>query len=646
MKIKITILLFISIISSVFSQKVKLDNANKEYDNYAYIDAIEIYEEVAKKGFKSVDLFQKLGNSNYFNANFNEAAKWYEELFKLNEEVTPEYYYRYAQALKSLGDYKKADEYLSLFSLKNSSDSRTKLFNENKNYLSQIKEISNRYKIEDSGINTEYSDFGAAFVGDNFVFTSTRDTGSVAKIRHKWTNQSFSNLYSATVTSDGLLIDPKKMHKSISSKFNESTAVFTRDGQTMYFTRNNFINGKKGTNQDEIILLKIYKAKKVGASWGEVEELPFNSNSYSCAHPALSPENDILYFSSNMPGTLGQSDIFKVVINEDGSFGQPENLGPVINTEARETFPFVSDENELFFSSDGQLGLGGLDIFAVKMYENGDLSKVYNLGEPVNGTQDDFSYIIDSKTKFGFFSSNREGGKGNDDIYKFKEEIPLPYNYKQLIAGEVLDEETEEVIPNALVEIFDAEMNLIDSQRADEYGNYKFKDLKPNTKYVIKAQSKTFETIEKAIVTNSTNGETLVSTVLPKKQKKITKGSNLATTFGIKLIYFDLDKSNIREDASVELAKILEVMKKYPTMKVDVRSHTDSRQSSRYNEILSERRAQSTIKWLIDNGIEPSRLTGKGYGESILLNRCKDGVNCSEEEHQVNRRSDFIIIEM
>ncbi len=651
MKIKVILLLTILSISSSFAQKGKLTSADKNFDNLAYIDAIEIYEKVAEKGHKSADLFQKLGNSYYFNANLLKANNWYGELFALGEEVEPEYYFRYAQTLKSVGDYKKANEYLTKFSQKTASDNRAKIFVENKDYLAVIKKNSGRQKYEDAGINSEFSDYGGAFLKENFVFTSARDTGGVANRKHKWTNASFYNLYNATVTPEGYLVAADPLSKKVNSKFNESSAVFTKDGNTMYFTRNNFINGKQKTDDSKTTLLKLYKATKDDeGKWTNVVDLPFNSDQYSCAHPALSPDDKILYFASNMPGTVGQSDIFKVAINSDGTFGTPESLGGGINTEARETFPFVSNENELFFASDGQLGLGGLDVFSVKIYDNGTMSKVINIGSPVNSPQDDFAYLIDSKTKFGFFSSNRDGGKGNDDIYKFVEQIPLVYNCKQEVSGVVINNETKEVLPNTKVTLLDENMNIISEMFSNDKGEYNFENLECEKTYFIRIENKDFETVETSVITGSTPGETTTKSPVSKRVKQVGVGTDLAKAFDIKIIYFDLDKSNIRPDAAVELEKILQVLKQYPTMKIDVRSHTDCRQTAKYNLSLSDRRAKSTMSWLVENGISANRLTGKGYGESQLVNDCgcepTNESNCTEEQHQTNRRSEFIITAM
>ena len=644
MKIKITIVVLL-VASIVNAQKAQLATANKKFDNLAYVDAISIYEGVAKKGFKSIDLFEKLGDANYFNANLKDANKWYSELFALNQKVDAEYYYRYAQTLKSVGDYTKADEYLKSFAQINADDIRSKIYNDNKDYLAALQNNSNRYDIEDAGINSKFSDYGAAFYSGKFVFTTARDTGGVSNVKNKWTNQSYSNLFQAEVDSEGHLKKPEPLGKKVNSKYNESSAVFTKDGRTMYFTRNNYINGKKQKDGKDVILLKLYKASFNGFEWEKVEELSFNSNQYNCAHPALSPDDKTLYFASNMPGTLGQSDIFKVKINKDGSFGAPENLGNTINTEARETFPFVSDENELMFASDGQLGFGGLDIFAVKINKDGSYSKVYNVGAPVNSSQDDFAYLIDSKSKYGFFSSNRDGGKGLDDIYKFKENAPLAYACENNLKGIVSDDVSKKPLPNAKVSLFNKDMKEIQSQVANESGEYNFEKLDCNETYFVRAEIQGYIIMEDKVITSKNSKELITKDFLiENKNKVLDLGTNIANEFNIKPIYFDLDKSNIRPDAANELAIVLSVLTQYPTMKIAINTHTDSRATTEYNIKLSDRRAVSIMNWLIKNGISKNRLTAKGFGESQLVNKCADDIECTEEEHQANRRSEFIIV--
>ena len=638
----------------VNAQEVKINKANKDYEQFAYVNAIKTYEKVAEKGYKSAEVFQKLGNAYYFQSKLEDANKWYTELFAMNQEVEPEYYFRYAQTLKSAGDYKKADQMMEKFYQKNGTDNRAKISMSQKDYLAEIKKNSGRYRIENAGINSEFSDYGTAFYKDELVFASARDTGSISSKKHSWTNQSYTNLYGAKVTDNGNFESPEKFSKSVSSKYHESTPVFTKDGNTMYFTRNNFNNGKKGRDSERTILLKLYKATKEGDKWTNVTELPFNSNEYSVAHPFLSPDEKTLYFASNMPGAMGnkkQSDIYKVTIYAGNSYGTPENLGDKINTEGRETFPYVTDNNELYFASDGHPGLGGLDVFVTQLKEDGSVGSIKNVGEPVNGKMDDFAFLIDTKTKNGFVSSNRkEDNLGYDDIYKFTEILPIPKDCEQFLTGIVVDDASQEPIANAKVILYDSVENKLKELTSDASGKYDFGKVDCDTKLKIRAEKPSYNTNEILVTIPNESGLTDSKVALELTVKPFKPGDDLAEPLGIKMIYFDLDKSNIRPDAAVELAKILIVMTQNPTMKIDVRSHTDCRQTATYNLALSDRRAKSTIAWLIKNGIAADRLTGRGYGELVLVNDCgcepTNASPCSEDQHQKNRRSEFIIIKI
>lgn len=641
---QIICILFLGLtVLKISAQNSNQNKADKDYIQYAYVDAIATYEKVAEKGYKDEKMFQRLGNSYYFNGELTKAVKWYDELFAMNTEQEPEYYYRYAQALKAKGDYTAADKILEAFTEKVKTDKRGILFENNKNYLEKIKSNSGRFEIADAGINSTQTDYGTSFLGNKIVFASARDTGGVVKKTFKWTNKTFTNLYEAELKADGTIGKPERFEKKINSKFNESTPVFTKDGKTMYFTRNNFLDGKRGRNGQKVTLLKLYKADFVNGKWQNISELPFNSDQYSTAHPTLSNDETILYFASDMPGTLGQSDLYKVAINSDGSFAKPENLGKTINTEGRETFPFISGDNELYFASDGQPGLGGLDVYVSKINNDGTFSEAQNIGAPINGKQDDFAFVIDSKNRNGFFSSNREGGIGNDDIYRFTEIKKILC--QQILKGTTADLETGKTIENAKVTLLDANFNIKDQVVSDANGIYKFAvDCAKN--YYVKAEKQDYETKEAAVTIKEQTGETNLDIMLEKRNKPINVGTDLAKTLDIPIIYFDLDKSVIRKDAAFELEKILVVMQQYPKMKIDVRSHTDSRQTVKYNMALSDKRAKSTVQWLIKNGIASDRLTGKGFGESQLVNKCSDGVPCTEKEHQQNRRSEFIITSM
>lgn len=649
-KILYTFFLSLFFLNAV-AQKSILAKAEKEYNNYAYADAIEIYEKLAAKGYEDEKMFQRLGNAYYFNAELPKAAAWYDKLFALNAQQEPEYLYRYAQSLKSIGDYAKADKMLEVFNKKTNTDSRGILFENNKNYLEQIKLNSGRFEISSVNVNSESSDFGSAFLNNNLVFSSARKIGKAKGKTFKWTNKSFTNLYIAPIDADGNVYNPVLLNKEINSKFNESTPVFTKDGKTMYFTRNNYLDGERGKDDKNITLLKLYKANLVDGNWVNITELPFNSDRYSTAHPALSLDEKRLYFASDMPGTFGQSDLFSVLINADGSYGRPENLGPSINTEGRETFPFISADNELYFATDGRPGLGGLDIVFSKILETGTFDQVQNIGEPVNTKFDDFAFIIDSNSRKGYFSSNKKGGAGIDDIYKFTETRKLVC--ERTLTGTVRDSRQDEKIEGAKVTLYDQNNKLMQEFITGIDGVYSFK-VNCGQKYSVRVERKMYPVKENTILISAVLDNKLdftlekvnIAGIEMPELKTIKVGTDLAKTLNISMIYFDLGKWNITDAAEIELKKILAVMQEYPQMKIDIRSHTDSRSSAKSNLILSDKRAKSIVSWLVKNGVDSTRLRGKGYGESKLINKCKDGVKCSEAEHLLNRRSEFVILSM
>lgn len=640
------LLLCLAIISflsnSGFAQKAKIAAADKKYNSYAYIDAIQTYERLAEKGYQSVEMFEKLGNAYYFNSDFEKAAQSYEKLYQLQSELAPEYFYRYAQSLKAIGKEKEAATILAKFENKSSDDSRSKRLKNNTDYLEDIKANVGIYTIENAGINSKYSDYGSAIVDNKLIFTSARDTGGVGQRKHAWTGEHFTNLYAAGVNGELIPSNPVRYDANVNSKFHEATPVFTKDGNTMYFTRNNYLDGKKGKDANKVTLLKIYKATLVNNRWTNVTELPFNSNNFSTAHPALSPDEQTLYFVSDRPGTIGQSDLYKVAINSNGTYGEPINLGVEINTEGRETFPFVTKDNQLYFASDGHPGLGGLDVFTTKINNDGSFGEVENDGAEVNSPKDDFGYYRDSEINKGFFSSNRDGGLGSDDIYRFTSIDKC----KQILKGIVTDSATGETLAGVQLILLNKQYKVIAETTSDALGYYAF-DVNCRRIYHVRANKKDYTSKETKLRTPEVTGETKLDIQLESTICRVAVGDDLGKCFGIKMIYFDLDKSNIRKEAALDLAKILDVLIQNPTIKLDIRSHTDCRQTAKYNMALSDRRAKATIAWLVSKGIDSSRLTGRGYGESQLINDCgcepTNASNCTEEQHQMNRRSEFII---
>jgi outer membrane protein OmpA-like peptidoglycan-associated protein/Tol biopolymer transport system component len=635
-----------------FAQDKATSANNKEargdahFNDFAFMDARAAYIKAVESGYRSVNVLSRLGDSYYFNGEYEDAAKWYGALFEFSDEIDSEYIYRYAQSLKTIGKYATADRIMDKLNEVASTDNRAELFSEERNYLKLIELQSGRFNVFTVPFNSELSDFAPTLNGGEIIFTSNRKTRRASQRVHNWNNQPFSELYSITVSEEG---EPNRYRSKVNSRYHESSAVFSKDGQTMYFTRNNFTNRKRGKDNEGKTLLKLYRSKRTEKGWSEAEELPFNSEEFSNAHPALSADGKNLIFSSDRPGGEGQSDLYKVSIEGD-SFGEPVSLGDAVNTEGRETFPFIDTNDDLYFASDGHVGLGGLDVFVSEITSEGNYEKGFNIGAPINSKADDFSFVINSTTGLGYFASNREGGKGEDDIYGFEQTAQLIKNCRQSLSGEVRDKDTDDLIGDAKVVLLDSDNNVMEETKSDMNGAFAFDVIECSTGYAIRASKPDFSTAEKSFVTSGEYESEVKKTlyILSEEDKELRDakiGEDLGVLLNLNPIYFDLSKSYIRPDAQIELLKVVEAMQKFPTLKIDVRSHTDSRSSDAFNLKLSDARAQSTINYLVGAGISRDRITGRGYGESQLLNRCANGVPCSEEDHQLNRRSEFIIVQ-
>lgn len=641
---KLLITLFITFVSASLgiAQERLLNRANEEYQSYSFRPAIDIYQRVLDKGYVSADLLQRLGNAYYFTARYDEAAKVYRQLVETYpDETAPEYYFRYGQTLKSLGDYEAADAALARFSEITAENVKGFRIKSEKEYREEIARNSGRYDLESFEYNSSYADFAPSYYKEGLIFSSDRDTGNLARYRHSWTSSDFLDLYkiNADSTSENRVV---KLG-NVNSRMHESTSVLSPDGKSLYFTRNNFSDGKYVRDDEGFVRLKIFRASMEDGQWSVLEELPFNSDAYSVAHPALSPDGKTLYFASDMPGSLGQSDLFKVAINNDGTFGTPVNLGEAINTSARETFPFVTAEEVLYFSSDGHPGLGGLDIFATKIKRENFSGPVLNVGEPVNGKADDFTFIFTEETRKGYFASNREGGTGQDDIYGFTETRPLVFECIQPLSGTVRDKISNEVLVGATVKIIDESNQDLLSAITDSEGRYEL-TCDCNQGNFIRALMEGYIPAEEYLGV-SDGKPRIVDFYLERETVTAGFGDDLAKLLQLSTIYFDFDRFNIRRDAEVEIQKVVAAMEKYPSLKIKANSHTDSRGPDAYNLWLSQKRADATVEYMISKGISADRLQGEGYGETRLVNECDDGVRCSQEEHQRNRRSEFIILE-
>ncbi len=508
-----------------------------------------------------------------------------------------------------------------------------------------------KYTVKNIEVNSYYSDFGATYYGDQVVFASARKDKENMDKKWKGNNQRFLNFYIGATTDNGEVIEHKSLMGEGNSRFHESNATFTKDRQKVYFTRNNYYDKRKGLSSERIMKLAIYIADvDADGGWYDIRPFPYNSEEYNNAHPTLSLDGSIMYFASDMPGTMGRSDIFKVEMTDTGDFGLPENLGGNVNSEGRESFPFIAADGRLYFSSDYHKGLGGLDIFKTDSDEL-ELAAIQNIGKPFNSKRDDFSYVMHANMREGYFASNRVGGKGDDDIYYFtsgvkkekKEEvIPEPEVVcTNVITGIVTENKENSIVSGALVEILDFEGNTLYKVSVAEDGRYSF-EATCDTRYIIEASKPLYLGMSKQMITTDEIGqEVTVNLSLTPEVIKV----NGKIIIDIEPIYFDFDSYAITKSAATELEKVIALMRKYPEIIVEGGSHTDARGREAYNLKLSEGRANATVNFIKNYGvIEPHRIFARGYGETQIKNKCIDGVRCLDSEHAVNRRTEFVIV--
>lgn len=475
-----------------------------------------------------------------------------------------------------------------------------------------------------------------SYLGDSsIVFTSSRDTRKFTSLKSPWTSESYSNLYQSNLSSDKDGFVVTKLKGSVNSSNNESSAIFSKDGKTMYFTRNNMLNGKVKTDSLNNVLLKIYQATFDGKRWGSVKELPFNSNDYSCAHPALSPNEDYLYFSSDMPGTIGESDLYRVSILEGDTLGTPENLGAQINTLGRDTFPFITSDNLLIFSSDFRNGLGGLDLYYLDLKDND--TSIYTFSAPINSSFDDFGLIYKVSEGTGFISSNRqETTTGSDDIYEF---TGLRFPRLENVTLKVQSDKETTLIGVTEVVVLDENKKVIGKTTLQADGSIRLAGFDVSKTYYLELKNENYQTYEQRIsIAEARNTISLIA------KQPLPKAIDLKDVLKLNNIYFGFDQWTITKEASLELAKVVTILNQYPEIRIDIIGHTDFRGPAVYNERLSAQRAASVRQWLVDRGISAGRMTTFGYGEKKPINDCTKN-KCTKGQHDQNRRTEFLIAE-
>ncbi|CAM1334949.1 OmpA family protein [Tenacibaculum aestuariivivum] len=684
---KITILLFIIGITVVSTaQTLHQKRADKYFNRAFYSDAIPLYETIFKEN-NTLKTTRNLADSHYYLYDMEKAAYFYKYLLKnYSTLIASEYYFKYAHTLKALDKNKEANIALKNYYTKKKDTASLSKLKSAINNLENIKAIGNRYKIENLAINTENSEFGAIQKGDKLIFAASKKQYKTADKIYRWNGLHYLDLYE--IASNKIYLGDsiaKSFSSTINTKVHEANAVFTKDGKTIYFTRNNFVKNKRKKDAKKITHVQLFKATLIKGVWKNIQPLLFNNDGYSTEHPALSPDEKTLYFASDMEGGFGSFDIYSVAILDNGTFGIPKNLGATINTDKKEQFPFITQQNELYFSSNGHLGFGSLDVFISTINANNTFSKPSNIGLPVNSGYDDFSFTFDTRTKDGYFSSNRPGGKGNDDIYKIAEIKPLIIeNCKQFISGIITDSTTKQPLANTNISI---ELNnkSIKKITTDVNGGFHFTALCEKS-YIITASKKGYQQKQKTVITSKKRNKKNDASLALKAYKQIEREKNIALQLKAKKaqelkvktnnklktqlknkiaqtlskeknivknkdkisiktaeINFDYKLWYLRRDAKKAINKVIELMIKYPKMIVEIGTHSDIRGNDAYNLQLSQKRANAVRNYFIENKITPNRILAVGYGETIPIIKCKTENSCTEEQHELNRRCEFII---
>ena len=611
---------FVVISITVSAQNKNTKIADKLFARFEYVDAVKEYQKLIENGKADPYVYKQLADANYNMFNSAEAIKWYKKATETQQDA--ETYYRYAQMLKAEGKYDDANKQMKKFAAAAPSDLRAKAFNENPNYIPSLLDKTKLFDVKSSEISSDKSDFGAVLYDNSLYFTSARNG---ARKTYGWTEEPFLDIYKADYNTDGTITNASPVTE-LNSKWHDGPITISADGKTAYFASESY-KEKQSSPKDKKANAKysqvyLFSTTKNGDSWGTPSSLPFNNKSFSNSNPSLSRDGKTLYFSSNRPSSVGGTDIWKVAVNADGTYGEPQNLGNKVNTEGNESFPFIADDNKtLYFASSGKQGFGGLDVYQIDL-TNGEAT---NLGKPVNTEKDDFAFTFNESKKIGFLSTNRSG---NDDIF-----IVNPICAVDVLIV-VTNAKTGEILANASVSILDDKKNVIATQMSNSKGEVSYK-VECDRAYVVQASKDGFEGNTFA-VTKSKGPKAKVDAALQPIDVIVTE-----TEIILKPIYFEYDKSNITQEGAFELDKLVQVMKNNDKMVILAKSHTDSRGSDKYNLTLSERRAKSTVQYIISKGIDASRISGKGMGELEPKEVCNP---CTEAQHALNRRSEFLIV--
>jgi len=603
----------------------RLKHADELFKRYEFVEAVEHYKKLVRGEKTDSYVTLQLAESYYQLFNTVESAKWYAKTVELNPNQEAEVYYKYAQMLKASGRYDTSNKIMKKFADLKPEDSRAIDFMQDPDYIPALRSQEALFTFEDSRMNnSQFSDFGGILTTDNILyFASARDE---SKKKYGWNDQPFLNVYAATYVADEEKFKDIKPVDELNTKHHDGPTTITADGQTMFFATESFRGGKYEKDKKNRLKkgkVSVYRAKYNGKKWTDIEPLPFNSPDYMVSNPAVTPDGKTLYFASDMPGTVGDMDIWRVDLNEDGTYGTPENMGTIVNTEGRESFPFVSEDGKLIFASNAHKGFGGLDLYMFDLTDPN--AKVRNIGDPINTAKDDFHLSYYPEKGIGFLSTNRVG---RDDIYKVR-----PVCVTEMVIT-VKDQKTGAILKDAQVAILDYDKNIIETRFTDDYGIVRY-DTDCNKVFALQVEAEGYESKDVELQKWG-NGKYPIDVELRPIEMIVIQDRIVLGD-----IYFEFDKYNITQQGAFELNKLVQILQRNPTMKIKIESHTDNKGSDAYNLKLSDQRAQSTMQYIISKGINGSRLEARGYGESSPKVDCGEG--CTLEQDAINRRSEFII---
>ncbi|MDP2890434.1 MAG: OmpA family protein [Bacteroidota bacterium] len=626
-----------------FSQKLTTKLADKSFDEFAYVDAIGLYEYAYQRDTTDNYVVRRLADANRNVGNTEEVERWLKKLMDRRAE-TPEDIFNYSQSLKSNGKYLLAEQWLKEYSELRPEDGRVNIQVSLLEYIQFLMRDSTNFEMRNVSLNTQGSDMGPAFYKDMLVFSST-SIGTKSTVSYKWNELPYLNMYSASINPvNGDLSSPVPFAPKLKTSYHDGPVSFDQKKDIIYFTRNSFVRGKTSKSNEGVVNLKIFQGKLEDGDWKMTGSFRYNSDEYSVGHPSVSKDGSILYFASDMPGGYGKSDIYFSVFS-NGQWSKPFNVGPKINTEGNEFFPFISGDGVLYFSSNGHGGLGSLDIY-FSVPERGVFNSIENMGYPVNSSKDDFGFALDSTGMKGYVSSNRLGGKGNDDLY-FLKILRVPV----IIRGVIRDRDTKDILPDAIVNVIDENGNTVQTTITRTDGQFEF-EVNKGQQYILNVTKEFYFENEKPIATGALrpNDEVFSEIFLELKIEEAEdnspapismeeEGGESLQVIELEYINYELDKSDVGKEMMATLDKLIALLAEFPDLEIRIESHTDSRGSDEYNMLLSKKRARAAFDYVVSKGVDPNRLLYQGYGETRLLNNCGNGVPCAEEQHEVNRRS-------